>query len=111
MKKRILLFIKPALFLLLGAVVFCGIQDIFTPRWNEGLMVGRTISGVNHLEVTDLDALFLGASQIQIGISPMELYKKYGIISYALGTSGQPIGGSYFLLRKMYETHEINTVF
>lgn len=111
MKKRILLFIKPALFLLLGAVMFCGIQDIFTPRWNNNLQDGRTVTGIKILDVPHLDALFLGTSSVRLGISPMELYKQYGIVSYDLGTSAQQVSGSYFLLKEAYQTHSIDTVF
>lgn len=85
-EKYVAQIIKPVLFLLLGVVMLCGVQEVFTPVWNEGLMVGRTINGIDHLDVTNLDVLFLGTSHVQIGVSPLELYKKYAAHSSGLGS-------------------------
>lgn len=47
----------------------------------------------------DYDVLFLGTSRITIGISPMELWKDYGITSYNLGNYSQTIPLSYWVFK------------
>lgn len=112
MKKKVVSIIKPIIFLVLGAAMLWRVQDILTPTWNtNNFMVGYKINGLEELKGFDIEVLFCGASTIQYGISPMELYKEYGISSYNLGTAGQPVGVSYFLLQKAYESHHFDTVF
>lgn len=55
-----------------------GGSHVFTPAWNEGLMVGRTINGTAHLDVTNLDALFWYESCSDRGFS-------FGIVQKVCG--------------------------
>lgn len=104
MKIRLLAIWKVLVFLILGVILFGKIQNILTPRWEN---VERVVNGVNEV---DFDVLFLGASHVTNGISPMELYEHHGIRSYALSSSMQSIPVSYYLLEKAYQTNEIQTV-
>lgn len=47
----------------------------------------------------DFDVLFLGSSHMVMGISPMELWKEYGITSYNLANHGQWIPVDYWALK------------
>lgn len=47
-----------------------------------------------------LEVVFIGTSAIRNGIIPMELYEDYGICSYNLGTSGQPVLVLYYWLQE-----------
>lgn len=47
----------------------------------------------------DFDVLFLGSSHMVMGISPMELWNDYGIVSYNLANYGQRIPVDYWVLK------------
>ena len=47
----------------------------------------------------DYDVLFLGSSHMVMGISPMELWNDYGIVSYNLANYGQWLPVDYWVLR------------
>ncbi len=47
----------------------------------------------------DYDVLFLGTSHVVMGVSPMELWKDYGIVSYNLANHGQWIPIDYWVLK------------
>lgn len=96
--------IKITAFLLITLVLFLLVQEIMVPDWNETGGVEKTISGFLMLEENTVDVVFLGTSHVGRGVSPMELYEDAGILSYNLGTSGQPIEGSYVLLQEAFRT-------
>lgn len=98
--------IKITAFLLITLVLFLVVQEIMVPDWNETGGVEKTISGFLMLEENTVDVVFIGASHIGRGVSPMELYEDAGILSYNLGTSGQPIEGSYVLLQEAFRTQD-----
>lgn len=47
----------------------------------------------------NFDVLFLGSSHMVMGISPMELWNSYGIVSYNFGNHGQWIPVDYWVLK------------
>lgn len=47
----------------------------------------------------NFDVLFLGTSHVMNGVSPMDLWKEYGIVSYNLATPGCRIATSYWTLK------------
>lgn len=96
--------IKITAFLLITLALFFVVQEIMVPDWNETGGVEKTVSGFLKLEENTVDVVFIGASHIGRGVSPMELYEDAGILSYNLGTSGQPIEGSYVLLQEAFRT-------
>lgn len=108
MKKRMLTVLKPVLFLLLGLAMLWKVQGVMMPNWP---MNEQSIAAIESGRVPAFDVLFLGASHVQCGVSPMELYEKYGIRSFNLAGAGQMISGSYFLLEQAYESYDIETVF
>lgn len=72
-----------------------------TPDWNYPRVTEnntKTIQDFYKQAPNSIDVLFLGPSTTVSGISPMELYENTNFISYNLGTSGQPIMASYYLL-------------
>ena len=48
----------------------------------------------------DFDVLFLGSSHVINGISPMDLFREYGITSYNLSMHGNYVASSYYLLKE-----------
>lgn len=83
--------------------MFFGLQVIFIPdASSKRSNADRTIHGFFKLEKDTVDVLFLGASHVELGISPMKLYEDLNICSYSLATDGQPIDASYYLLKDAF---------
>ena len=49
----------------------------------------------------EFDVLFLGSSHVYFGISPLDLYQNYGIISYNLAMMGNYIPSNYYRLKEV----------
>jgi len=90
-------------FLLIGALLFAGIQDVFIPEWNGNGGCGKLFSGLQALDENTLDAVFVGNSLVYCGISPMKIYEDTKIRSYNLGTSDQSLPAAYFILKEVFE--------
>lgn len=58
-----------------------------------------------------IEFLTLGSSHIAYGFSPLMLYKETGITSYNLGTFGQAVDVSYFLLKEALKYQKPKNVF
>ena len=52
-----------------------------------------------------IETIFLGASIVVNGITPMELYENYGICAYNLATEQQPMLASYYWLEEAERLH------
>lgn len=57
-----------------------------------------------------LEVVFLGDSEMQTGVIPMELWKEYGITSYTCAQSGQRTMEAYYWLREILKTQKPNLV-
>lgn len=51
----------------------------------------------------EFDVLFLGSSHVKYGVSPLFLYKNYGIMSYNMGESGNYIPSNYYRLIEIFQ--------
>lgn len=73
------------------------------PKWNYPAFADNTSYAVNTFyrqkEETD-DVVFAGTSHIIFGVSPMEMYKNSGIVSFNIGTSLQGMAETYVLTKK-----------
>lgn len=110
MRKNFTAACKTGLFLCIGVIIFFRIQSILTPRYHNNAYAVSAVNVADQLAIKDADVLFLGTSHVLLGVSPMELYEDYGILSYSVASSGQPIECSYFLLKELYKTHCAKTV-
>ena len=80
---------------------------MFIPSWNYPEFpdnVEDSIQGFYDLPKNSLQVLFLGTSHVGYSVSPVQLYKDYGITSYNLGTSDQGFDTSLLLLRETFKT-------
>lgn len=101
--KRLLRFVA---FLLVFGVLFVIIQDRVTPEWDwpgDGSRTSSAVSGLYHEPENTLEVLWVGTSHLHNALSPMEVYKRTGIHSYNLATTGQPFLGSYERLKSALE--------
>ena len=53
-----------------------------------------------------LDVLVVGDSLSYTAVSPMVLWKNYGITGYVCGQSGQRVDEAFYLLKNVYKTQK-----
>lgn len=95
--------LKSGVFLLIGAILFFTVQALFVPDSSKGRSnADRVIRGFQTAEEDSVDVLFLGASHMGCGVSPLQFYKDMGICSYNLSTDGQPVDASFYLLEDFF---------
>lgn len=51
----------------------------------------------------EFDVLFLGSSHVINGVSPLDLYREYGITSFNLSMHGNYVASGYYLLKESLE--------
>lgn len=78
-----------AVFLLVFALLFTLLSDVLR---------GRGVSDFYRQKRNSLDVLFLGSSHMLNAVSPMELWREYGIASYNLAENGQLLPVTYYVL-------------
>lgn len=101
-------FLKVICFLGIGILLFWMLQKIFIPKripYIDVFAIGK-LSGLYNEENDSIDVIIEGSSHSAEGILPMELYEKYGIKSYNLSTSEQPIEATYYMLREALKTQK-----
>ena len=105
---KIIIVAKGVFFLFLGGVLFLILQILLKPArygtvdyYDE---TTRQLEGFYDEKMDSIDIVFLGTSHMNAGLIPMELYKEYGLKSYNLATSAQPIEASYYLLKEALKT-------
>lgn len=87
-------------FFMIGIILFAAIQYILIPKrfsYVKSYDAGKLKSYYTE-ENNSIDVLICSTSHASKGILPMEIYEKYGIKSYNLSTSIQPIEATYYLL-------------
>ena len=103
---RVKRFISTILFFLIGFILFLAVQKLFTPTWNNPQMAenfGLEIKSFYSLDPDSLEVVLLGTSHMECGISPMDLYEDYGIVSFNLGTSCQPVEVTRFFTSQIFK--------
>ena len=61
--------------------------------------------GAFFAEKQGFDVLFLGTSRVLDGISPMELWRDYGLTSYNMGNNSEPLGVTRWVLEAAMAYH------
>ena len=79
MKKREILMLS-ALVLVTGGILF-GVQRLLMPKY-MGRVVEGNFTEEYYKETTEHDVLFLGDCEVYENISPIVLFREFGITSY-----------------------------
>lgn len=98
------ILLRVCLFTLITSAVLLCLNSFFQPQWTKWNNY-YTTKGFYEEPDDTIETLFLGASVMQSSVSPMEMYKEHGINSYNLGSEQQPLLGSYYWLREVYDHH------
>ena len=96
-------------FFMIGIILFAAIQYILIPKrfsYVKSYDAGKLISYYTE-ENNSIDVLICSTSHASKGILPMEIYEKYGIRSYNLSTSIQPIEATYYLLSETLNNQDL----
>lgn len=99
-------------FLMTGVLIFTILQQIIVPKQYpyEKFQDAGKLRYFAGEKKNSIDVLLLGTSHIARGILPMEMYERYGIKSYNLATSGQPIEMTYYTLEEAIKTQKPKAV-
>lgn len=95
---RVVLFFS--IFLLLLGLLSQFFQPVWL-KWNNY----HTINGFYEQPEDTVEVLFLGASTMVCGVTPMELYDEYGMCAYNLATEQQPMLATYYWAEEAYRLH------
>lgn len=115
-EKRLLVIrnlLKAVIFVCSGFGIFLLTQNIFIPKWYFPDTVipdekeTRVLKGIYEEEKDTIDVIFAGTSHAEFGIYPMEIYGNYGITSFNVSTSVQPLEVSYYLLKEAIKTQNV----
>lgn len=93
MKKAVNIIVKIISVLL----AFSLLTMLFMPKYIEKNVDGR-ITAEYYREKTPIDIIFVGSSTVQAGLSPMTLYREYGLTAYDRSNSSQVIPVSYAVI-------------
>lgn len=105
------ILLKMTAFLLIFILLFFVAQAVLTPDHDDTGHVFYSMHGFESLEKDSVEVLFLGASHLTMGVSPMQIYEDMQVCAYDLATGAQPIGLSYNLLRRALQTQSPSVVF
>ena len=93
-------FLKTFLFICLLFISLEFLSKVFRPVWNTD----DILAGYKSEERNSIDVLFVGDSDIYNGISPMEIYEKYGITSYDYASSAASNLLMYYMMLEALKT-------
>lgn len=93
-------FFKTFILLIITGLVLTFLSSIFRPVWNTD----DILNGYTKEKKNSLDVLFVGDSDIYNGISPMEIYEKYGITSYDYASSAASNLLMYYMMLEALKT-------
>ncbi len=91
--------------IVLSVLILAGIQRLVVPKY-MGLVVEGNFTAEYYEEETPHDVIFLGNCEVYENISPIILWREFGITSYIRGNAQQLIAQSYYMLEDTlrYET-------
>ena len=93
MKKKVVLIVIT--FILL----FYVLNKLVTPKYQDELIEGHLIKEYYN-EEKNHEVIFIGDCEVYANISPLEMYKNFGITAYVRGTSQQMIWQSYEIIKE-----------
>lgn len=97
MKRRLLTALLSMV--LISVFLLAGLQRLLVPKYMGQVVEGAFIQEYYN-ETTDHDVIFLGDCEVYENISPVILFREFGITSYIRGSAQQMISQSYYLLEE-----------
>lgn len=99
-------------FLIILAIILHLTSNIFEPKTNhkENGMRDVRLNAVLGEKDNSLQVLFLGDSEAFSSFSPMEMYNRHGFTSFVLGSAGQQLHYTNYLLKRTLKTQKPKVV-
>lgn len=92
--------IKAALFLGIAATIFYGSNYVLKFKETDGCYSAQMF---DKQPPDTIDVVFVGSSHIYTDVNPAVLWEEYGIASYNLAGSNQPLWNTYFYMKEAIE--------
>ena len=88
------------LFLFITIILFFTVLNIINGK--------KYLYNINsfYQEKNNIDVFFVGSSRVYYAFSPMEIWNKYGIITYDRGSSDQFYKHSYLFMEEIFKLHK-----
>lgn len=112
MKQIYINILKVFSFLSILAIILHFASNVFEPKTNhkENGMRDVRLNAVLGERDNSLQVLFLGDSEAFSAFSPMEMYNKQGFTSFVLGSAGQQLHYTNYLLKRTFKTQKPQVV-
>ena len=101
-------------FILIFCVLLYGVNGLLAEKWwypmfNES--PAYQYKELYETDLSDLQAVFLGTSHIEMAVDPMLIYKEKGFVTFNMASSSQPMEGSYYALEEVFRLSNPKYVF
>lgn len=94
---KLKIVLKVVLFIVIGIGISCILNNVLVPKTSYSAI----IEGFYKEPKNSLDVIFIGDSSIYKGISPIEIWKEYGITSYNYASPTQKMWDSYYCIKEV----------
>lgn len=102
LNKRFIFFCIKAILIVTVISVLCYIiSPIFVPKWDtaDDNFVGTNLKGLNVEQENTLDVFYVGNSSVFCGISPIEIWDKYGLTGYNIAIGSSRTWTEYYMIK------------
>ena len=99
--------------MILGIALLLNIQRILSKKWINPPFddTSYRMSEFYRLaEDSNIEAAFLGNRHLMMGVDPMSIYERSGIVTFNLSSAKQPIAVSCFLLAELLERQHVPVI-
>ena len=99
-------FMKVIVFCFITVLMIYGIYHLMVPKYRE-FRWDSTSTAMAYYEMPkqSIEALVIGSSVSTAAVDSMQLYTDYGIASYNLSQISEPMVGTYYWMKEVYEDH------
>ena len=92
-------------FVLIFCALFYGVNGMLAQKWWYPMFQESPVYQYRELyetDLSDLQAVFLGTSHMEMAVDPMLMYKEKGFVTFNMASSTQPMEGSYYSLEEVF---------
>lgn len=91
-------------FLLIAAVIFAGLDRLFTRKTLDGWWnITTKTHGFFNTDKDTLDVVFCGSSHAYASFNPLVIGEETGLSSYTIATQKQPLWATYYYIKEAIE--------
>ena len=101
-------------FILIFCILLYGVNELLAEKWWYPMFTESPAYQYRELyetDLSDLQAVFLGTSHMEMAVNPMQIYKEKGFVTFNLASSSQPAEGSYYVLEEIFRLSNPRYVF